>query len=270
MQIHGLLKVRRLTHDLAVTEIHIFYSEHRIGFQLRRWAVKIMSFMISTTRLFMLTQSRRLHELLQGEFYVEVLPSPVTTPYRCNLSSENIKVALDSALAETLYFSTVRDQDRESFVKQLQKKLNRDDSEVVRRKPTLHAELAMIRAMAKGEIEDFIPYIGVSKLSCLMCSHYIHIYKELTNQKIATKGSHGKAYPGWFWPSLPDYDQKLRPAFMRAIQQQLRRDFEEHIATKGRPRQNSNSSVGSDFPGLSDNSTAYDGLFQAYKARYQL
>ena len=87
----------------------------------------------------MLTQSRRLHKLLQGKFLVQVLNSPTTTPYRCNLSSETVKVALDSALAETNYYSAVWDalvwdEERESFVQQLQKELN--PSDVVRWKPT--------------------------------------------------------------------------------------------------------------------------------------
>ena len=72
--------------------------------------------------------------------------------------------------------------------------------------PTVHAELAMIIVMVKGEIEieHILPYIGVSKLSCTMCSHYIDAFNEVCGQKIVTKGSHEKAYPGWFWPSFPE------------------------------------------------------------------
>ena len=83
--------------------IHIFYVEYIIGFQLHRWALKIMSFMILANRLFVLTQSRRLRILLDGNFSDEVLPSPATTPYRCDLSSETIQTALDAAFAGTMY-----------------------------------------------------------------------------------------------------------------------------------------------------------------------
>src|SRR5260370_17431868 len=59
--------------DFTLTRIQIFYLEHGIGFQLRRWALKkMMSYVISANRLFMLTQSRLCY-LLQGKFVVQVL-----------------------------------------------------------------------------------------------------------------------------------------------------------------------------------------------------
>jgi hypothetical protein len=97
----------------------------------------------------------------------------------------------------------------------------------------------MIMAMDKGEIVHVFPYIGVSKLSCIMCIHYIDAFNEATNQRITTKGSHGKAYPGWFWPKLPKRDRELRPAFMQRMRKQLVEDFKVHA------RRDSDSSVGS-------------------------
>ena len=206
-----------------------------------------MSFVISAKRLLELTQSRRLHNLLQGKFSVKVLTSPATVPYHCDLSSETMQVALDVSLAGSSYLSTIWDAGRKSFIKLLRKRLK--NSEVVRWKTTVHAELALIMAMVKGEIDHVEPYIGVSKLSCIMCSHYIRAFNRLTKQKIGTKGSRGKAYPGWFWPSLPSHDGKLRPAFLGLIREQLLNDF-EHYAKKA------DSSVGSGFPevktGLTD------------------
>jgi hypothetical protein len=171
----------------------------------------------------------------------QVLPSPTTTPYYCDLSSETIHATLDAALANTEH----GDEDRESFVELLVESLGVSD--VVRQKPTVHAELAMIMAMAKNEIKDVLPYIGVSKLSCIMCSHYIRAFNEVTRHRIATKGSHGKAYPGWFWPNHPhpDRDEELRRAFLGQNRKQLLEDFEEHRKT----RQLSDSSVGYGGPG---------------------
>jgi len=134
-------------------------DEYSIDFQLRRWALKIMSFLISANRLFILTQSHRLRKLIQGKFSVQVLTSPTTAPYRCNLSSETVQVALDAALAETSYLSADWDEKRESFIEWLLKE--QKVSEVVRWKPTVHAELAMIIAMVKGEIKHVLPYIGL-------------------------------------------------------------------------------------------------------------
>jgi nucleic acid/nucleotide deaminase of polymorphic system toxin len=127
-------------------------------------------------------------------------------------------------------------------------------------KPKVHAELAMIIVMVKGEIEPIVPYISVSKLSCIICSHFIRAFHDVTKQKIATKGSHRKAYPAWFWPDLPSHDAELRPIFLRCIRQQLVSDFERHA--KG---QLSDGSLGSVFLGLELGLTL-DKIFDRIKA----
>ncbi len=80
---------------------------------------------------------------------------------------------------------------------------------------TVHAELAMIIAIVKGDIND------------------------VTKQKIATKGSHGKAYPG----CLESLDRELRPAFLKRIKRQLLSDFEQNLISWSR---RTDSSIGSD------------------------
>jgi len=168
-------------------------------------------------------------------------------------------MALDAALAETDYLSAGWDGEREAFIQSLLVEL--EVSEVVRRESTVHAELALITAMVKGEIDNVEPYIGVSKHSCIMCSQYIRAFNRVTKQKVATKGSHGKIYPGWFWPSLPSHDEELRPAFLGLIRQQLLSDFVQHTET----RRLSDSSVGSGFPEIDLHPTK-DNLIKLMKA----
>ena len=201
-----------------------------------------MSLLISANRLFILTQSSRHRKVILGKFSVQVLTSPTTTPYSCNLSSEAIQVALDAALAGTNYISVDWNEERESFIDRLK---GSEGSRVVHNKPTVHAELAMVMAMVKEEITHVLPYIGVSKLSCIMCSHYIRAFNKIMEQKIAIKGSHGKAYPGWSWPIPPAHDEELRQAFLKGIRQQLCSDFVHHTETY---RRRSDSSVGSGGP----------------------
>jgi hypothetical protein len=188
-----------------------------------------MSFLISANRLFVLTQSRRLRELIQGKLSIEVLSSHTTAPYSCNLSSETMQVALDAALAKTSYLSAQWDKERKLFIERLLKE--RKVFEVDRPKHTVHAELVMITAMARGEIKHALPCVGFSKPSCIMCNHYIHAFNEVTALGITTRGSDGKAYPGWFWPSIPGSDGVLRAVFLRRIRHQLRRNFERHART---------------------------------------
>jgi hypothetical protein len=233
--------VIRHLNDFTLTGIHIFYLDHDIDFQLRRWALKIMSFVISANRLFILTQSPRLRKIIHGSFSVQVLSSATTTPYRCHLSPENIQVALDAAVAESRHTPNNWDNNCEWFIGEVLGEL-REPIDMDHRKPTVHAELAMIIAMVKGK-KDVLPYVGVSKLSCTMCSHYIAAFNEVTGQKIVTKGTHGKAYPGWFWPGSPDRDEELRRVFFGRVRQQLLSDFEASVS-----RRLSDSSVGSGGP----------------------
>jgi len=128
-----------------------------------------------------------------------------------------------------------------------------DPEDVVRPYPTVHAELAMVMAMDKGEISHVFPYIGISKISCIMCGHYIRTFNEDTGQNVATKGSHGKAYPGWFWPSPPSCDEEIRSTFLRRIRKQLRDDFEDHAKSR-----RLSDSVGSRGPGLHDELTVLE------------
>ncbi len=113
-----------------------------------------MSFLISANRLFILTQSSRLRELLNGEFKVKVLPSPTTSPYFCRVSPETIQVALDAALAEATNVPEDWDADHLSFMQLLQ---GEGSAVVTRDRPTIHAELAMIMAMDEGEIGQVFP-----------------------------------------------------------------------------------------------------------------
>jgi hypothetical protein len=249
--------VIRHLNDFTLIGIHIFYLDHGIGFQLRRWALKIMSFVISANRLFILTQSRRLRKIIHGNFSVQVLSSATATAYRCHLSSETIQAALNAAVAETGRAPGDWDNKCEWFIAEVLGKL-KEPIDADHLTPTVHAELAMIMAMVKGEIKDVLPYVGVSKISCTMCSHYIDAFNEVLGQKIVTKGSRGKAYPGWFWPSFPERDEEVRRAFFGRVRRQLLSDFEAYAETLL-----SDSSVGS--VGLEWVST-HDEIVELYAA----
>ena len=201
-----------------------------------------MSFVISANWLFVLTQSRRLHKIIHGNFSVRVLSSATTTPYCCHLSSDTIQVALNAAAAETRHTPNDWDNNCEWFIGEVLGQLEQPN-DVDHGMPTVHAELAVIIAMVKGEIKDVLPYVGVSKLSCTMCSHYIGAFNEVSEQKIVTKGSHGKAYAGWVWPTFPDNDEELRRVFLGRVRRQLLSDFEAYVE-----RRLSDSSVGSGGP----------------------
>ena len=183
----------------------------------------------------------------------------MTTPYHCDLSLQTMQMAVDTALTEVEYHSPNFDEERAWFMELLKEGLEVPD--MVRKNPTVHAELALIIAKAKGEINNVESYIGVSKLSCIMCNHYIRAFNMVMKERIATKGSHGKAYTGWFWPRLPSRDGELRSTFLKLIRQQVRRDFEQYAGT----RRLSDSNVGSGFPKLDLDPTESD-ILDMYEA----
>ena len=68
----------------------------------------------------------------------------------------------------------------------------------------------------------------------------------LWSKKIAIKGSHGKAYPGWSWPIPPARDEELRQAFLK-----LKVSDSNSVAISWNAethRRRSDSSVGSGDP----------------------
>ena len=137
-------------------------------------------------------------------------------------------MALNAATAETDRLPNDWDNKCELFIAKVPGKL-KEPLDVDHSTPRVHAELAMIIAMVKGEIKDVLPYIGVSKVSCTMCSHYIGAFYQVYKQNIVIIGSHGKAYPGWFWPSFPGRDEELRQTFLGRVRRQLLSDFEAYV-----------------------------------------
>lgn len=217
---------------------------HHIGCSVRRWALKIMSYEIAAIRLFRLTQSRRLRPILQGEFDITVLESPPPQPpYAFDMSEKTIRQALDMALAQS---PSVFQADKDScnaFVDYAYKKAI-ESNQADRHSPIIHAELAMLSSIDAGTIKA-IPYIGVSKLSCIMCSSYIEAYSQTVTNGISVRGCHGKVYPSWAWPTMLDtHHERIRSIFLEKIREELKLDFERFTEYQ-RTRRQSDSSVGS-------------------------
>ena len=178
-----------------------------------------MSFVISANRLFTLTQSNRLRNIILGNLSIQFLPSPTAAPYSCDLSPETVRRALDAALAGSEYDSSMYKNEREKFVDELAR-LN-VPGVAHHYNFSVHAELAMAMAMIRGEIPHAIPYIGVSKLSCVMCRQYFRSLDKVMDRTIYTRGSHGKPYPGWSWPTAPTHNKKLRKHFFKGDQEPI-------------------------------------------------
>ena len=103
-------------------------------------------------------------------------------------------MALNAAAAETGHLPNDWDNKCDRFIAEVLGKL-KEPIDVDHSTPRVHAELAMIIAMVKGEIKDVLPYIGVSKVSCTMCSHYIGAFNQVSQAKYR--------YHRFPWEGLP-------------------------------------------------------------------
>ncbi|RPD52355.1 hypothetical protein L227DRAFT_617898 [Lentinus tigrinus ALCF2SS1-6] len=70
------------------------------------------------------------------------------------------------------------------------------------RPPFVHCECALLAHLHNsGDIDDVLPYVGVSKLSCSLCLTYFKCYGIVTGSTICTQGTHDRVAV-WQTPSL--------------------------------------------------------------------
>ncbi|KAI0310877.1 hypothetical protein OF83DRAFT_1178113 [Amylostereum chailletii] len=79
-----------------------------------------------------------------------------------------------------------------------------------RYKAHVHCECALLASLHGRR---FIPYIGVSKLSCKLCHMYFSAYSEVMGASIATQGYHSQLVVPWLSPDLrvrsPDLAERV-------------------------------------------------------------
>lgn len=85
----------------------------------------------------------------------------------------------------------------------------------------VHAEVQVVLHAMKAGIEKFVPYIGSGRLSCFLCSKFLHHLPG----NFKTCGSHGKLYCYWTIPRTPD----LRLKTVSGIEHSIRLACAEFI-----------------------------------------
>lgn len=67
----------------------------------------------------------------------------------------------------------------------------------------VHCELNVISYILNSSEEGFLDYIGVSKLCCRGCAHYIQAVEHVLGKRFKIKGVHPKFYYPWVFPDIP-------------------------------------------------------------------
>ena len=113
-------------------------------------------------------------------------------------------------------------------------------------RPYVHCECAVLAHLYNtGDIHRVIPYVGVSKPSCTLCSTYFECYRGATISTISTRETHSRLVP-WQAPSLSVTDP-LEEALIADFRKGLCGYFMEklqYLAQVARARRSSLRSTG--------------------------
>jgi OTT_1508-like deaminase len=75
----------------------------------------------------------------------------------------------------------------------------------------VHCECNLIAFLLKEPNNIWPPpfsHIGVSKLSCVACYHWVQLFNKFFRRKYQTRGTHFKWYKGWAMPIIPDLQKR--------------------------------------------------------------
>ncbi|ODH48502.1 hypothetical protein GX48_05369 [Paracoccidioides brasiliensis] len=108
----------------------------------------------------------------------------------------------------------------------------------------VHCECAVaLHLLASGQA---IPYIGVSKLSCLACALFLKSLSR-TGHQFCTKGSHAKAYFPWKYPDIEIAGSRIseghRAEILESFYESLSEIYVSRLQAREKLRKLSNSSA---------------------------
>jgi hypothetical protein len=109
----------------------------------------------------------------------------------------------------------------------------------------IHCECAVALAFIGNRSLPTIPYIGVSKLSCLSCHYFFEALRE-GGYNFHTRGTHSKAYFPWKYPDqelleiLPGEESELRNRLVARLIQSYAAQF--RVTEKARSKSDSSAS----------------------------
>ncbi|KAG2006132.1 hypothetical protein CC2G_002477 [Coprinopsis cinerea AmutBmut pab1-1] len=102
----------------------------------------------------------------------------------------------------------------DDIVKKLSDALAKDEANYLSPTMCVHYEVFLLRQIQTERL-SILPYTGVSKPSCVPCSIYFDRLENVGFDPVSIRGSNGKVYPGWTFPSVesdkdPEDAERLR------------------------------------------------------------
>ncbi|EFQ99070.1 hypothetical protein MGYG_02084 [Nannizzia gypsea CBS 118893] len=133
-------------------------------------------------------------------------------------------------------------------------------------KGSVHCECLLVLRLAGDSRTGIsaLPYIGVSKLSCLACWEFFGSLRD-AGHKFYTKGSHAKAYFPWKFPDVEmdnaQFLQAEKAQILRSLQSRLATTYTQRFQVQERSRRLSDSSVDSATGMTRNRRTNHDAFF---------
>ncbi|KAI0309907.1 hypothetical protein OF83DRAFT_1288388 [Amylostereum chailletii] len=197
------------------------------------WMAHCVAPKVRCNRIVRMVDSGWLAPFLAQGIRVVAVPS-TARPFDLKLTHETLKQAADAARrrAEASASDTVsEDVGLDKFLDSVGTYVPYlcDDSQVAvadnsvecfKKRVDVHCECALL---AHLHARLFVPYIGISKLTCSVCHLYMAAYTKTTDVPIATRGFH--SYPIGLWVLPPavgaDVDGTVRRTVEGKVQEQL-------------------------------------------------
>ncbi|KAI0696021.1 hypothetical protein C8T65DRAFT_664232 [Cerioporus squamosus] len=204
------------------------------------WIDKVISTRSDFLQLQRIIAFPTLHDVLTEQIEV-ISVVPKLSPADVFVTVDNLRDALPALVG-------VSDEDLDGYLRMRFKK--RKD-ELVTVPGRIHCECAVLAELHRmwGAGDTPIPYVGVSKLSCAVCSLYFAAYREVTEHDVKTRGTHDQMYP-WRCPTIDDKD--VNRDVCAELSEQLRTLLGREVKKFADERRNSTSSVMSQTTVASD------------------
>ncbi|KAI0312598.1 hypothetical protein OF83DRAFT_631686 [Amylostereum chailletii] len=210
-------------------------------FPFCRWLRKVTSLHVDARTVLAMAASERLRPWVECEFKVVAVPSS-PRGFELDLSRSAIEKVVLWAHRPSTYKSS---SEAARYLKDACDAISTFHLSPSAG-PNPHCECSLVAFLQCHQIVT-IPYIGVSKPSCLACHWYIQACNETLahpSGKFQTAGCHGGYVAGWVPPSVGQQDQDLE--IEKIMVTRLRSMFAGHLSTiETRNRTDSQSTAAS-------------------------
>ncbi|KAJ7507027.1 hypothetical protein B0H11DRAFT_188973 [Mycena galericulata] len=194
-----------------------------------RWLSKVSTIREHYLKIANIATSRTLSALLLQGVQVQAAENPAPHPMANPISLD--RQALEQVLAAA---NCEIDKSEEKYVDEFLGTLAKthkielsDGKFVLDTSMPVHCECQLLAQMRQ---QPAIPYIGVTKPSCIFCDMYFAAYRDATKSTICTRGARSQTVD-WACPQLadePTLDSDIRQRVCQKLLSKIKRDWDLH------------------------------------------